>query len=113
MARVLDLASIRVERVVVTALRDNIFYAVLSIRIGDRLHEVDARPSDAITLALHYDAPILVTPEMLALPTVIDAATAVPQLEDYTERKRVEQSREPEVPAMQWLSFRTLPDPLG
>jgi hypothetical protein len=52
-------------------------------------------------------------PEMLALPIVIDAATAVPQLEDCTERKRVEQSREPEVPAMQWRSFRTLPDPRG
>lgn len=111
MARVLELASITIERVVVTSLRDNIFYAVLNVRVGNRLHEVDARPSDAITLALYNDAPIFVMPEMLALPIVINAATAVPQLEDYTEQKRVEKNQEPEVPAMEWRSFRTLPDP--
>jgi len=113
MARVLELASVTVERVVVTTLRDNIFYATLNVRIGDRLEEVDARPSDAIALALYHDAPIFVMPEMLALPIVIDAPTAVPQLEDCTERKRVEQSQAPEVPAMEWRSFRTLPDPRG
>lgn len=113
MARVLELASITVERVVVTALRDNIFYAVLSVRIGDRLHEVDARPSDAITLALYNDAPIFVMPELFALPIVIDAETAVPQLEDAFQRKRAERNQEPEVPAMEWRSFRTLPDPRG
>lgn len=111
MARVLELASITIERVVVTSLRDNIFYAVLNVRVGDRRHEVDARPSDAITLALYNDAPIFVMPEMLALPIVINAATAVPQIEDYTEQKRVEKNQEPEVPAMEWRSFRTLPDP--
>jgi hypothetical protein len=52
-------------------------------------------------------------PEMLALPIVINVATAVPQLEDYTEQKRVEKNQEPEVPAMEWRSFRTLPDPRG
>ena len=113
MARVLELASITVERVVVTALRDEIFYAVLNVRIGDHLHEVDARPSDAVTLALYHDAPIFVLPEMLALPIVIDPGTAVSQLEEYFQRKRAEGNHQPEVPAMEWRSFRTLPDPRG
>jgi RNA polymerase sigma-70 factor (ECF subfamily) len=111
MARVLELAEIKVERVVVTTLRDNIFHASLGVRIADRLHEVDARPSDAITLALYHGASIFVTPEMLALPIVINAGTALPQLEEYHERKQAEQHREPEVPAMEWRSFRSLPDP--
>lgn len=111
MARVLELAEIAVERVVVTALRDDIFYASLGVRIGDRRHEVDARPSDAITLALYENAPIFVAPEMLALPIVIDTGTALPQLEEYFQRKPAEGSSEPEVPAMEWRSFRSLPDP--
>lgn len=111
MARVLELAAIKVERVVVAALRANIFHAVLTVRIGDRLHDVDARPSDAITLALYDNAPIFVTPEMLALPIVIGTRTALPQLEEYVQRKRAEKNEGPEVPAMEWRSFRTLPDP--
>ena len=111
MARVLELAEIAVERVVITALRDNIFYASLVLRIGDRPHEVDARPSDAIALALTRRAPIFVTPEMLALPFVIGLATALPELEEQFERKRIEQNREPEVPGMKWMSFRSLPRP--
>jgi len=108
-ARVLEVAGITVERVVVNALRDNTFYASLCVRVGGRLHEVDARPSDAITLALHTGAPLFVTPEMLELPIVITAATALPALEEYTRRKRAETNEEPEVPAMEWRRFRSLP----
>jgi uncharacterized protein len=109
MARVLDLAAVGVEGVVVTALRDNVFHAGLSVRIGDRLHEVDARPSDAITLALYKNAPIFVASEMMTLPAVIEVETAVPQLEDEFQRRRAERNEGPELPTMAWQSFRTLP----
>ncbi len=49
-----------VVRVVVTELRDNTFFAVIELRVGDRLVVLDARPSDAIALALRTDAPIFV-----------------------------------------------------
>ena len=78
---VLGMANIAIERVVVTALRDDIFYAVLSLRIDGQPREVDARPSDAITLALYAGAPVFVTPEMLELPVVVNAPDALPALE--------------------------------
>jgi bifunctional DNase/RNase len=71
MYRVLGAADIAIERVVVIALRDNIFYATLTLKIGGKPHEIDARPSDAITLALYAGAPVFVTPEMLELPIVV------------------------------------------
>ena len=111
MYRVLGMADIAIERVVVTALRDNIFYAVLTLRIDGQPKEVDARPSDAITLALYAGAPILVTPEMLELPVVVNARDALPALEVQTERARVEKGRPAEDPPMEWRSFRALPDP--
>jgi len=114
LARVLELAEIAVERVVVTVLRDNIFYASLVLRIGGRPHEVDARPSDAIAIALQSRAPIFVTPEILALPFVIGSGTALAELEESFQRKRAEGApgtHEPEVPEMKWLSFRSLPRP--
>jgi len=55
-----------VERVVVTELRDNTFFATIIMR--DRAGEsvmIDARPSDAIALALRVDCPIFVNEEVI------------------------------------------------
>jgi hypothetical protein len=49
-----------VERVVVTELRNGTYYAVLGIVHGDEHVELDARPSDAIAIALRDGAPIFV-----------------------------------------------------
>jgi bifunctional DNase/RNase len=49
-----------VARVVVTELRDGTYYAILGIALGDRIVEIDARPSDAIAIALRDGAPIFV-----------------------------------------------------
>jgi bifunctional DNase/RNase len=111
MHRVLGMANIAIERVVVTAPRDNIFYAVLTLRIDGQPQEVDARPSDAITLALYAGAPVFVTPELLELPVVVNAPDALPALEMQNERARVEKGRLVEDPPMEWRSFRMLPDP--
>jgi len=111
MYRVLGVADIAIEHVVVAALRDNVFHAVLALRVDGKLHEVDARPSDAITLALYAGAPIFLTPEMLELPFVVNAPDALPALEVQNERARIEKGRPVEDPPMEWRSFRTLPDP--
>lgn len=56
----------KVERVVVTELRDNTFFAMIEMRnsSGDPLM-IDARPSDAIALALRADCPIYVEEEVI------------------------------------------------
>jgi len=55
-----------VERVTVTELRDNTFYAAIMMksRVGEALM-IDARPSDAIALALRVDCPIFVNEEVI------------------------------------------------
>ena len=51
--------GLQVERVVVTSLRDNTFFAVIEMRMSDGNRMVlDSRPSDAIALALRADCPI-------------------------------------------------------
>jgi bifunctional DNase/RNase len=49
-----------VARVVVTELREGTYYAVLVVEASGRVFEVDARPSDAIALALRTGAPLFV-----------------------------------------------------
>ena len=58
--------GIQVERVVVTSLRDNTFFAVIEMTTseGNRM-VLDARPSDAIALALRADCPIFVDVEVI------------------------------------------------
>lgn len=42
------------------------FLASVCVRTGDREVEIDCRPSDAIAIALHCGAPVLVTEEIIA-----------------------------------------------
>ena len=58
--------GLRVERVVVTSLRDNTFYAVIELTTDDgQPMQLDSRPSDAIALALRADCPIFVDTEVI------------------------------------------------
>ena len=51
----------QLERVVITELKNDTFFAVLWLRQGDEPITIDARPSDAIALALRADCPIYVS----------------------------------------------------
>ena len=58
--------GVQVDRVVVTSLRDNTFFAVIEMRNSDGNRMVlDSRPSDAIALALRADCPIYVDMEVI------------------------------------------------
>ena len=54
-----------VVKVVVADLREQTFYAVIHVRRGNEVLEIDARPSDAIALALRAGAPVFVAPSVL------------------------------------------------
>lgn len=58
--------GLQVERVVVTSLRDNTFFAEIEMRMNDGARmKLDSRPSDAIALALRADCPIYVDEEVI------------------------------------------------
>jgi hypothetical protein len=64
-----------VIRVVVTELRDNTFYAVIEIEFQGKKVLIDARPSDAIALALRADCPIFVRDEVVAISQQNEASS--------------------------------------
>ena len=81
MAELLRVTGARVERVAVTDLGEKTFYAVIAIAVDGRIDELDARPSDALNLAVRVGAPIFVDDGVLEqcalpegdLPTRLDA----------------------------------------
>jgi len=54
----LDLLGAEVEQIIITNIKDNVYYANLYIKHDKYTFEVDSRPSDAIAIALAYNAPI-------------------------------------------------------
>lgn len=74
----------RVQRVVITALRGNTFYAYLDIdRQGTRIL-VDARPSDALAVALRSRAPVFVD------DAVLEQASSVEVSNEQADRERLQ-----------------------
>lgn len=74
----------RVTRIVINDLRDSTFFAQIGLLVRvaglDRMLEVDARPSDAIALALRTEAPIFV-----ALSVLEQAQTISPEAAEETD----------------------------
>ena len=62
---ILDSLSMIVTRVVISNIKENTYFAIIKLRLDHTEKEIDARPSDAIALALRTNAPIYVTEEVL------------------------------------------------
>lgn len=74
--------AMSLERVVIHSLKDNTFYAVMTLVQGEAKKELDARPSDAIAIALRMKAPIWVLEEVVA-----DASIPVDREADEAEKQ--------------------------
>ena len=71
----------QVTRVVINDLRESTFFAQILLRTSEKTYEIDARPSDAIALALRTEAPIFVAQSVLD-----QAQTIAPDTDDDTEK---------------------------
>ncbi len=65
MAGLLDKAGVQIESVAVSALEKECFYATIYAQSGGDAFTIDARPSDAIALALYAHSPIFVAEEVM------------------------------------------------
>ncbi|TAL29645.1 MAG: bifunctional nuclease family protein [Spirochaetes bacterium] len=77
-----------VESVVVEDLRNNIFYAKITLVSGETRLEIDSRPSDAIALSLRTRSPIFVRKKVFALAMGIEQA--VKKMDEETLREMLE-----------------------
>lgn len=57
----IDALEANVVRIEINDIQDNTFFAAVMVEHGDVIHAIDARPSDAIALALRCNAPIYVS----------------------------------------------------
>jgi bifunctional DNase/RNase len=80
---VLEQLGGRVEKIVISDLRESTFFALIHVRNQERDVAIDARPSDAIALALRTGSPIFV------LRSVLDKAQAVDLATDASDEEKL------------------------
>jgi uncharacterized protein len=73
--------GVSIKRIVVTRLADQVFYARLYVKQNGRDLDFDARPSDAIALAVRVECPIFVAAE------VMDTAGIIPDGDEGIDEK--------------------------
>ena len=66
MRDILEETNVNVERIVISDLVDQTFYATIAMGRNGQAVEVSSRPSDAIALAVRINAPIFASEEVLA-----------------------------------------------
>ena len=75
----------RVVKIAVTELKENTFYALITVAVDGNEIEIDSRPSDAIALAVRAEAPIFAADE------VIEESAIEFEHEDVNEDEIVEE----------------------
>jgi hypothetical protein len=63
-----------IQKIVVSDLKENTFYALIYLSVGGEVMAIDARPSDAIALALRARAPIYVEDRVIDTAKSVDLA---------------------------------------
>ena len=81
-ANIFDDCDIKLEKIIIHALTDDVFYAVLCIELNGVKKEIDCRPSDAVAIALRMNSPVWVLEEVVA-----DASIPVDRDADNAERE--------------------------
>jgi uncharacterized protein len=82
---ILSQLEARVVKIAVTELRENTFFALITVAVDGTEIEIDSRPSDAIALAVRAEAPIF------AAESVIEESAIEFEHEDVNEEEVVEE----------------------
>ncbi len=86
MKNLMDSIKVEISRIVINDLRDNTYFAAISVKLKKETYEIDARPSDAIALALRMQAPIYVDEKVMKKAAVLDQVASSRSRADNSER---------------------------
>ncbi len=78
----LEAWDLTLDKIIIHALEEHTFYAVLCTSQGEETQEIDCRPSDAIAIALRTESPIWVVEEVIS-----EASIPVDRDADEEERQ--------------------------
>ena len=83
MSNMLEALGIKVERIVVTDLKEGTYFAAITLASGSRRYDIDSRPSDAMALAVRTATPIFVDEKVLKKCPVIMKPISEEEVEKF------------------------------
>ncbi|MBD3284708.1 bifunctional nuclease family protein [candidate division WOR-3 bacterium] len=86
--RIIEALGSKVERIIITGLKENTYYASLVLSRDDEVISIDARPSDSVAIAVHMRAPIFVDSELMEEQSREMAEDEEAKLDELKERLR-------------------------
>ncbi len=98
-----DTFDIEISEVVIHKLEEGVFYSYIVCHQGDREELLDARPSDAVALAIRFKCPIYTTEEILEKAGVI-----MDEPDQVSQRQKQEVSNPPSASSPQNLSNKSI-----
>jgi bifunctional DNase/RNase len=105
LANILSAVDVTVDRVVVTSLSNEVFYARILASVDGRNLEIDSRPSDAIAVAVRVGAGIFVDGD------VLERAGVIPEADKEGEGEELDpESQERLAKIRDWVNELNLPD---
>ncbi|HSP86598.1 MAG TPA: bifunctional nuclease family protein [Ignavibacteriaceae bacterium] len=102
--QIIDNLGATITEVVIDELRENTFYAKIILEVSALTNEIDARPSDAIALAVRAQAPIFVSESVMEVAAFIPSEEGEKDTEEAsTEEKpeKIPNTKEAKIAALQ------------
>ena len=96
LTEILSELDARITRITVTELRENTFYAQVTVQLDGHEVDVDSRPSDAIALAIRAEAPIFAADQVIEESAIEFEGDEVNEEEIVSEFKRFLEDVSPE-----------------
>ncbi len=85
MANILRDVGAKVEKIVISDLKENAYYATITIKQNGKTYEIDSRPSDAMALAVRTNSPIFIDEIVLKLCPVISKPITEDEVKKFKE----------------------------
>lgn len=98
-----EACGVTVEEVLINKLREGIFYSQIICTDGERRFQIDSRTSDAVALALRFECPIFIEPQILNEAGIVMSATP-----EETQKQPAENlQKKTQAPAGEYGEFTT------
>jgi bifunctional DNase/RNase len=116
MVNTLGVLQAKIEKVVISDLKDNSYYALIYIESGGKKFSLDARPSDSLALAVRVHCPIFIDEKVLQKCPVIEKPITHEEIEKFKDSLKTMSPEEffkklEETPAPEEPSFGAPPPP--
>ncbi len=93
---VIDHMGASVAEIIIDELRDNTFFAKIKLDVSTLIHEIDARPSDAIALAVRTGSTLYVSDEVMRIASFIPSSEDIEEeanrMQDEEEKEEIKQT---------------------